>query len=113
VTVRGIATGRIEAGVVRTVLGEVINGLYLGVVFAVLIGGYCLLRFGTPAVAASVGVAVLTGMTSASVVGALVPLTLRRLGVDPAIATGPFVTTAMDGVGLAIYLSVATLLLGV
>jgi magnesium transporter len=112
VTVRGIATGKIDAGVSRNVLGEVLNGLFLGVVFAALIGGYCWLRFGVGPVAASVAVAVLTGMTSASLVGALVPLTLRRLGVDPAIATGPFVTTAMDGLGLTIYLTVATVLLG-
>ena len=41
----------------------------------------------------------------------LVPLTLRRFGIDPAIATGPFVTTGMDGVGVTIYLTIATLLL--
>jgi magnesium transporter len=34
-------------------------------------------------------------------------VTLRRLGVDPAVATGPFVTTAMDGVGVTIYLGIA------
>ncbi len=111
VTVRGIATGRIDTGVARAVGAEVFNGLFLGVVFAVAIGGYCLLRFGEADVAASVAVAVITGMTSASLVGTLVPLSLRRFGVDPAIATGPFVTTAMDGVGLTIYLSVAALLL--
>ncbi len=111
VTVRGIATGRIDTGVGRAVGAEVFNGLTLGVVFAVLIGGYCMLRFGQVDVAASVAVAVVTGMTFASLVGTLVPLSLRRFGVDPAIATGPFVTTLMDGLGLTIYLSVAAFLL--
>lgn len=110
VTVRGIATGRIDTGVRRAVWGEASNGLLLGIVFALLIGGYCLIRYGQVDLAASVAVAVVTGMTSASLVGTLVPLSLRRLGVDPAIATGPFVTTAMDFLGLTIYLTVASYL---
>jgi membrane associated rhomboid family serine protease len=46
----------------------------------------------------------------AALMGAFVPLTLRRVGVDPAIATGPFVTTTMDAVGVTVYLSIATAL---
>ncbi len=112
VTVRGIATGRIDGSLGKTVGSEVFNGVVLGVFFAVAIGGYCLVRFGDVGVAASVALAVVTGMTSAALVGTLVPLTFRRLGVDPAIATGPFVTTAMDMLGLSIYLTAATLFLG-
>jgi magnesium transporter len=112
VTVRGIATGRIDGSVSRAVGAEVFNGAVLGGFFALAIGGYCLVRFGDVRVAASVALAVVTGMTSAALVGTLVPLTLRRLGVDPAIATGPFVTTAMDVLGLTIYLSAAAVLLG-
>ena len=112
VTVRGIATGRIDTGVGKAVGAEVFNGAALGLFFAVTIGGYAWLRYGDPRIAASVAIAVISGMTSASLVGTLVPLTLRRLGVDPAIATGPFVTTAMDGLGVTIYLTVAMLLLG-
>lgn len=112
VTVRGIATGRIDGSVSRAVGAEVFNGAVLGGFFALAIGGYCLIRFGDVRVAASVALAVVTGMTSAALVGTLVPLTLRRLGVDPAIATGPFVTTAMDVLGLTIYLSAAAVLLG-
>jgi magnesium transporter len=112
VTVRGIATGRIDGSLKKAVGGEVFNGVVLGAVFAVAIGGYCLLRFGDVGVALSVALAVVTGMTSAALVGTLVPLTLRRLGIDPAIATGPFVTTAMDVLGLTIYLTAATLFLG-
>ncbi len=112
VTVRGIATGRIDGSVSRAVGQEVFNGAVLGLFFALAIGGYCLARFGDGRVALSVALAVLTGMTSAALVGTLVPLTFRRLGVDPAIATGPFVTTAMDVLGLTIYLGAATVLLG-
>lgn len=112
VTVRGIATGRIDSGVSRVVGQEVFSGVVLGVVFAVIIGSYSYLRFQQMWVSLSVAIAVVTGMTSAAVVGTLVPLTLRRVGVDPAIATGPFVTTLMDGLGLTIYLTTAMVLLG-
>ncbi|GDX81190.1 magnesium transporter MgtE [Deltaproteobacteria bacterium] len=112
VTVRGIATGRIDSALGKAVGQEVFNGVVLGMVFALIIGGYSYVRFQDSRVSLSVAIAVVTGMTSASLVGTLVPLTLRRLGVDPAIATGPFVTTAMDGLGLTIYLTTAFLLLG-
>lgn len=111
VTVRNIALGKLDGGIARAVTGEIRNGFLLGIVFAVLIGGYCLARYQDGRVAAAVATAVLCGMTTASLVGTAVPLTLRRLGVDPAIATGPFVTTAMDGVGLTIYLTIASMLL--
>lgn len=111
VTVRNIALGRLEAGVSRTIAGEAGTGLALGSVFGPLIGAYCYLRTMDVAVSGAVTIAIVGGMTAATTAGALVPVTLRRLGVDPAIATGPFVTTAMDAVGLAIYLSIASLLL--
>ena len=47
----------------------------------------------------------------ASLVGTLVPIMFKRLGFDPAVASGPFVTTANDITGILIYLSISTLLL--
>ncbi|MSQ01182.1 MAG: magnesium transporter [Myxococcales bacterium] len=111
VTVRGIATGRIDTALGKSVGAEVFNGAALGLAFALMIAGYCWLRYDAPEVAVSLAVAFFAGMTSASFVGTAVPLTLRRVGVDPAIATGPFVTTAMDALGLTIYLGTAALLL--
>jgi magnesium transporter len=110
-SVRNIALGRMDNGVWRIVLGEMLTGLLLGLVFAVLIGGSCLIRYQAVGTSLAVAIAVICGMTSASFVGTLMPVTLRRLGVDPAIATGPFVTTAMDGVGVSIYLTIASILL--
>ncbi len=111
VTVRNIALGRMDGNIRRTVVAEGLNGLSLGVIFGLCTGAYCLLRHGDVRIAASVSTAILCGMTAATLAGTLVPLTLRRFGIDPAIATGPFVTTAMDGLGLTIYLSIATFLL--
>lgn len=110
-TVRNIATGRLDNAVWPSILGEITTGLSMGIFFGILIGGYCLIRYQNPHIAASVALAVIAGMSTAAFVGSAVPLTMRRFGIDPAIATGPFVTTAMDGVGITIYLGVAMLLL--
>jgi magnesium transporter len=51
-------------------------------------------------------------MTLAAIVGTCTPLALDRAGVDPAIATGPFVTTSVDVMGLLFYFWLANILLG-
>jgi magnesium transporter len=52
-------------------------------------------------------------MTIAALVGTCTPLVLDRFGVDPAVATGPFVTTAVDVMGLIFYFWLATVLIGI
>ncbi|MES2640904.1 MAG: magnesium transporter [Myxococcota bacterium] len=110
-TVRNIALGRLDNGIGPRLAGEAITGLLLGVVFSTLISAYCMARYGDINTALAVGIAIACNTTAAAVMGMLVPLTLRRVGIDPAIATGPFVTTAMDGVGVTIYLGIAAALL--
>ncbi len=110
-TVRNIAIGRLDTGVAARVGGEAVTGLLLGLVFSTLIGIYSMLRYGDLHTALAIGIALTCNTTTAALMGTLVPLTLRRVGVDPAIATGPFVTTGMDVVGVTIYLSIASLLL--
>ena len=58
-----------------------------------------------------IGLSVLFAMTLASTVGTFVPLILRRLDIDEAIATGPFVTTAIDILGVSGYFLIAKLIL--
>ncbi len=111
-TVRNIAIGRLDTGVAGRVAAETVTGLLLGLVFSVLISAYCMLRYSDVHAALAIGIATSCSTTAAALMGTLVPLTLRRAGIDPAIATGPFVTTGMDGIGVTIYLSIATLLLG-
>lgn len=110
-TVRNIAIGRLDTGVAARVGAEAITGLLLGVVFSLVIGVYSYVRYGDLHTALAIGIALSCNTTAAALMGTLVPLTLRRFGVDPAIATGPFVTTGMDVVGVTVYLSIASLLL--
>ena len=63
--------------------------------------------------AVSVGLAVVSSMALAAVVGSFVPMAFARVNIDPAVATGPFVTTAMDIISVFFYFMIATTLLGI
>jgi magnesium transporter len=112
--VRELATGRVQVGgATQFVLREARIGLLLGLVFSVVLGGYALVRYSDePMLGLSVATSVLCAMSLATLVGAALPLALQRGGIDPAIATGPFVTTGVDIISITVYLSIAKLLLG-
>jgi magnesium transporter len=59
-----------------------------------------------------VGCSILSSMTVAAFVGTSVPMIFQRLNIDPAVATGPFVTTTMDLISVYCYFTITRLLLG-
>jgi magnesium transporter len=115
IVVRGLATGKITSGQMwRVAFREVRVGILLGITFGIL------LAVATPFLIQSevplgliVGISIITNMILAPTVGTSMPIVLRRLGVDPAIATGPMVTTSMDVLGVLAYFVIASLLLAV
>ncbi len=113
IVVRGLATGRIHLRDFRGVLfKELATGLILGLVYGSLIALVAQFRYSVAAAAVSVGIAVLSSMTVAALVGSLAPMTFARFNIDPAVATGPFVTTAIDIISVYFYFQVATILIG-
>ena len=118
IVVRGLATGRIHLKDFRkVVLKELSVGFILGIVYGFLMGMVARLRYGDDAsslmLAISVGLAVVSSMSIAALVGSLVPMTFERMDIDPAIATGPFVTTAIDIISVFFYFTLATTLIGI
>jgi len=114
IVVRGLATGRIHIrDIWKVVSKELAIGMILGVVYGLLIATVAQLRYGTVAVALAVALAVVSSMSIAALVGSMVPMLFERINVDPAVATGPFVTTAIDIISVSIYFSIATALLGI
>lgn len=114
IVVRGLATGRINIrDTWAVVLKELAVGFILGAVYGLMIGGVAQLRYSTAMVAVSVGLAVISSMAVAALVGSIVPMGFARINVDPAVATGPFVTTAIDIVSVYFYFQIATTLLGI
>ena len=113
IVVRGIATGRINLDAsFRVVLKEMRVGLILGSIYGVFLGVFAYFRIAESAMlGVVVGISIFFSMTMAATWGTAVPLILKRFGVDAAVATGPFVTTTMDILGVFMYLGVAKLLL--
>lgn len=112
VAVRGLATGHVQlGGALRFVLQEARVGVLLGLLFAVLLGTYGGVRFGIE-IGAAVASSVALSIAAASAIGGAIPVLLSRAGADPAIATGPFVTTAVDILAILIYFNIARAMLG-
>jgi len=111
---RGLATGRVSfADLPRTLFREFRVGLLMGTICGISVGVIAALLFGNGRIYLGivVALAMVSAMTAAAVVGATAPAAMERYGVDPAIASGPFVTTANDIVGIVIYMSTALLFL--
>ncbi len=117
IVVRGLATGRLHIkDLWRVVSKELTIGFILGVLYGLLIAVVAQVRFyesqSSGAFAISVGLAVLSSMSLAALVGSLVPMIMARINIDPAVATGPFVTTSIDIASVYFYFIIATSLLG-
>ena len=117
IIVRGLATGRVSFENSITVLfKEMRVGLILGILYGMLLGFFAIFQFidTSPMLGIVVGLSICVSMILAATIGSLVPLVLNRFEIDPAIATGPFVTTAIDIMGVAFYFLIArSLLLGI
>ncbi|MGB8426644.1 MAG: magnesium transporter, partial [Desulfobacterales bacterium] len=111
IVVRGLATDRIQIqAMMRVVLKESAVGGILGLVYGLFLGtvahvGYQMWKLGLV-----VGAAVAFTMLLAAFVGSMLPMMFARLRIDPAVATGPFVTTAIDIMSISLYFSLAKLL---
>lgn len=114
VAVRGLALGTIEkGGFWRMISRELMAGLLMGVLCMVLITGLITILYGNWLLGVIVGVSLLCTLSVSTVVGSTVPLLINKLKLDPAIASGPFITTVNDILGLLIYFSIATSLMDV
>jgi magnesium transporter len=118
VVVRGLATGHVDPSQAADVIRrEILVGFLLGIGYGLVVGGLAavyghlsgegsswaqILYFGF-----SVGLALAMAILLAATLGTAIPVGLSRFGVDPAVATGPFVTTALDVLGLLAYFGIA------
>ncbi|PIE60492.1 MAG: magnesium transporter [Desulfobulbus propionicus] len=113
IIVRGLATGRVTMQqFFQIVFKEAIVGLALGMIFGLLLGIIAFVTFfDQMQLGAVVGISVFVVMSMSAMVGALVPIALKRLNIDAAVATGPFITTAVDVLGISLFFMVAKTLL--
>jgi magnesium transporter len=112
VTVRALATNKLgPVNAARVVTREALVGLVNGLVLSVLVGAVVFVWFGSGKLGAVIGVAMVLNLLVAALAGILIPLAMDRLDLDPAPASGVFVTTITDVVGFLAFLGMAALLL--
>jgi len=112
VTVRQMALGDIEADEAKkTIYKEVFISLMNGVVYAVTMGIVAYIWFNLPMLGIVIGMAMVVNLLSAGFFGAVIPLTLKKFGVDPAIGSTVLLTTVTDVVGFFSFLGLATIIL--
>lgn len=112
VAVRAIATKDLTgSNVWRVIRREALVGLVNGLIFAVVMGIVGLLWFGIPMLGVVIAVAMVVNLVVAGLAGVMIPIWLERWGVDPALASGAFVTTVTDVVGFFAFLGLAAAVL--
>ena len=112
IAIRGIALGQLGFHNARALLGkELMVGVINGLVWAVVVAAIAALWFGDPRLGLVVAAALLLNTVVAALAGASLPLLLRRLSVDPALAGGVVLTTITDVVGFAAILGLGALAL--
>jgi magnesium transporter len=114
IVVRGLATGRLNIhDFWKVTLKELTIGAILGVFYGLIIGSVAQFRYSTLALGVAVGSAVLCSMCVAALIGSMVPMVMAKIQIDPAVATGPFVTTAIDIISVFFYFKISTVFLGI
>lgn len=109
IVVRGIATGRINMEDFRKIIfKEMRVGVILGVLYGGFLGILAFFGYAEPKLLGLVvGLSIFFSMAMAATIGTVIPLILKRFDIDAAIATGPFVTTAIDILGVLAYFLIA------
>jgi magnesium transporter len=113
IIVQGLANHSITGSIFNRLLKEISLSLFNGAILAIILflGSHFLLGVDTK-IGYIVTIALISVIIIASLIGTFIPLILDKFGIDPALATGPFITTSNDICGILIYFSIAKLILG-
>jgi|LFRM01.2.fsa_nt_gb magnesium transporter len=113
IAVRGLAVGQIDTGdVFRVAARETLTGITLGLINGLIVAVIAALWQNSFVLGVIVGLAMLGNMTTAALMGTLVPIAFKKWGIDPAVASAPFITASIDITGLLIYSTLASFLIG-
>ena len=109
VAIRGIATGDIGGkDKFKLIIRELSTGLIMGLVSGAIVVGIIFVWKGTIVIGLLVGTAICCSIIVATLAGSFIPILMNKLGVDPAVASGPFITTLNDVTSIIIYLGLAS-----
>jgi magnesium transporter len=112
VVVRGLATGEIKlSDIWRVVRKEFLIGILMGVIAGAITALRAVVLQGDAALGLTVAIAMITAIVIATSIGGMLPITFKKLGVDPALMSGPLIATILDTTTLLIYFNTTILLL--
>lgn len=113
IIVQGLANNTVSGSIIQRLLKELSLGLLNGTILSLILmlGSYFLLGMDLK-IGITVTISLFSVIILASLIGTFIPIMLDKYGVDPALATGPFITTSNDILGIIIYFSIAKLILG-
>jgi len=112
IIVQGLANNTIkEGGLFKRILKEIGLSLSIGIILSLIVVGYIVWQGEDMKFAFVISVSLILVVIIAALIGTIVPLVLDKYDIDPAIATGPFITTTNDILGVFIYFSIAKLVL--
>ncbi|WP_435135276.1 magnesium transporter [Formosa sp. A9] len=113
IVVQGLANNTVKGEILKRLLKEFMLGLVNGIAIAIIVLLISHFLFKTTyLVSITIGIAIITVIIMAALIGTFIPIFLDKRGIDPAVATGPFITTSNDVFGILIYFSIAKLILG-
>lgn len=113
IIVQGLANDDIKGSINRRLIKEMFLALLNGVILALFLFAFVWIEGGHMIKALAISVSLIAVIVVAGLIGTFVPLFLDKRGIDPAIATGPFITTSNDIFGILIYFWIAKLILGI
>ena len=95
----------------KTVKQEFTAGMMIGILAAVVMIGIVMVIYGNPVLGIIIGASIFLSVSLASVTGSVIPVIINKFNIDPAVASGPFITTLNDTMGLVVYFTIATSLI--
>ncbi|MER2063251.1 MAG: magnesium transporter, partial [Alkalibacterium sp.] len=98
-------------GFFQTVKNELGAGMIMGIVASIVLVGMISIMYGNVVLAMIISVSMFITISISTVIGTVIPSIITKFKIDPAVASGPFITTINDSLGLLIYFSIATMLL--
>lgn len=113
IVVQSLAGGTMKGSLWENLGKEIGMGLISGLALSVLLFAFSYTMYGDVLAGVTISISLFSVVIVAAIVGTTIPIFLDKRGIDPAIATGPFITTSNDVIGISIYFLVARLFLGI
>jgi magnesium transporter len=110
--IRGMATGQVSARNSMDILRkELAVGILNGIVFSIIVAAIAYLWYGNAGLGLVMAIAIVINLVVGALAGALIPVILKRMSIDPALAGGVVLTTVTDVIGILAFIGLASYLL--